>query len=727
MKNKNFTNVLFGIFTIISLILPNFTFAAFDNVTVISKNFDGDLGDGDSDVAVISENGRFVVFQSDATNLVSGDNNNSTDVFIYDIENGDIELISKNSSGVIGNGDSGGPVISSGGRYVVFWSYATNFVDNDTNGQEDVFIYDINTGTIELASRTALGGVSDGSSVEPAISGDGRYVVFSSTATNLTSDTGISELNTFIYDNNTNTVELLSKNSDDVPGDATSETPIISPNGRYIAFTSQANNLADESVSSGFANIILYDRQLDVMIDISPNANEDLFMSDVNNYGDVVFSASASNLVTGDNNTFGDYYDVFFYDHSEDEISLVNVTALGEQPDQVYDEPIGMSSDGRFIGFLSESDIFDSNDTTDGFQDLFFKDMLTGEVKKESVLVDGTEANNTVYGYRQLISGNRYVALSTFADNLTNDDYGAGGINQIIYVELVDDDGIPAYEEDNAPNGGDVNENGYDDATEDGITSFFNNQSETYTTVEVNGNYRCNYISEVSSSSLDDLNAEDGEYEYPFGVTSFSLTCKETGQTATVTMFYFYGSLDIDTNNVVVRKYNNDTQQFSTINSATVENVTIDGDPAIKISYEVTDGGSLDEDGLDNGTIVDPVGVGVPATSNSPSSGRRSSGSYAGFNSNNIAANSSPAINPSCVSNLSTNMKQGSRYGEVKSLQEILNILGFNSGLPDGLFGPLTSKAVRAFQVSKNLVSDGIVGPKTRDAIKIDCGNPRLI
>jgi hypothetical protein len=165
----------------------------------------------------------------------------------------------------------------------------------------------------------------------------------------------------------------------------------------------------------------------------------------------------------------------------------------------------------------------------------------------------------------------------------------------------------------------------------------------------------------------------------------------------------------------VARKYNENTGEYTSIDSAVIEEVTIDGQRALKMTYDVVDGGALDEDGLSNGTIIDPVGfarVSTPSTTSS-SSGSRPRPKVAYVENNSLPE----AINEKVCLVLTTLMKKGSKFGEVSNLQTILNTLGFNSGTADGLFGPMTDTAVKAFQKSKNLGVDGIVGPITRSIL----------
>ena len=137
---------------------------------------------------MISADGRFVVFYSTATDLVPGDDNGAADVFVRILATGKTRIVSVSSAGAIGDAESWDPAISADGRYVTFGSLASNLVAIDTNAEHDVFVRDRKQETTRIMSRTAGGSESNGLSFSATISDDGRFVVFSSDATNLVAD-----------------------------------------------------------------------------------------------------------------------------------------------------------------------------------------------------------------------------------------------------------------------------------------------------------------------------------------------------------------------------------------------------------------------------------------------------------------------------------------------------------------------------------------------------------
>jgi Tol biopolymer transport system component len=156
--------------------------------SLVSVNLTGmGGGNGDSLPVGLSTNGRYAVFESSASDLVSGDTNGATDVFVRDLAEGTTILVSVSANGDVGNGASRSPAMTPDGRYVAFVSAANNLVAGDTNGIADVFVRDLQAHVTTLASVGATPVSLTSSSESPDITPDGRYVAFYSTATNLVS------------------------------------------------------------------------------------------------------------------------------------------------------------------------------------------------------------------------------------------------------------------------------------------------------------------------------------------------------------------------------------------------------------------------------------------------------------------------------------------------------------------------------------------------------------
>jgi hypothetical protein len=165
----------------------------------VSVSSVGNQGNGLSFSPAISADGRFVVFGSNASNLVDGDTNNSADIFVHDRQTGITERLSVDSFGNQGNAGSSHPSISADGRFVAFQSGASNLVDGDTNNRADVFVHDRQTGTTKRVSVDSLGNQGNSHSTLPAISADGSFVAFESYASNLV-DGDTNNVNSFSGD-----------------------------------------------------------------------------------------------------------------------------------------------------------------------------------------------------------------------------------------------------------------------------------------------------------------------------------------------------------------------------------------------------------------------------------------------------------------------------------------------------------------------------------------------
>ncbi|WP_024297130.1 Calx-beta domain-containing protein [Methylomicrobium lacus] len=203
----------------------------------------------------ISADGHSVVFESDTDNLVAGDTNGTRDIFLRDTQNGTTTLVSTGVNGQ-GNGGSFDPAISADGHFVVFESDADNLVAGDTNGTRDIFLYNTQTKAITLIS-TGANGPGNGNSYAPSISLDGRYVVFGSDADNLVAGDTNGTRDIFLYNTQTNAITLISTGANG-SGNGNSYAPSISSDGRYVSFLSEADNFGTEGGGSiGIPGIFL--------------------------------------------------------------------------------------------------------------------------------------------------------------------------------------------------------------------------------------------------------------------------------------------------------------------------------------------------------------------------------------------------------------------------------------------------------------------------------------
>lgn len=279
----------------------------------MSVSSDAIQGNDGSDRQSISADGRYVAFTSGASNLVPGDTNGRRDVFVRDNVAGTTARVSVAADGSQADADSYYTAISGDGRYVAFASDASNLVPDDTNGRIDVFVRDIAAGTTARVSVGSDGSQADGHSEWPQISGDGRYVAFFSGASNLVPDDTNWKADVFVHDNVTGSTTRVSVGSDGTQGDADSDRPSISSDGRYVAFSSNASNLVPGD-TNGSTDVFVRDVVAATTTRVSVNSDgsqaegnsRQPSISSDGRY--VAFSSSASNLVVGDTNWAPDVF-----------------------------------------------------------------------------------------------------------------------------------------------------------------------------------------------------------------------------------------------------------------------------------------------------------------------------------------------------------------------------------------------------------------------------------
>ena len=374
----------------------------------------------------ISGDGRFVAFRAGDSGLVTGDSNFADDVFVYDRLSHTIERDSRGLSGAQPNGISAFTSISADGRYVAFSSLASNLVPGDDQGHWDVFVFDRQTGNTERVSTASNGSPGDGDSMDTAISADGRFVAFWSLAGNLVAGDANGRADIFVHDRQAGTTEVVSASSNGVFGNANAYSPTISGDGRYVAFSSGASNLVNGDTNGTF-DVFLYDRSTHQLKEITAGSDGDSGWSSISADGQyLTFSSTASNLVNGDSNSVED---VFVYDVLNSSIERVSVASDGTQGNRNSMQPT-ISADGRYVAYRSGADNLVSGDTN-AVQDLFVFDRQTHTVQRLSIAADGSQANDSIYQSTNLdISADgAIVTYVSDASNLVpNDTNGAADL-----------------------------------------------------------------------------------------------------------------------------------------------------------------------------------------------------------------------------------------------------------------------------------------------------------
>lgn len=426
----------------------------------------------------ISANGRFVAFASFASDLVVGDTNKVSDIFVRDLARGTTERVSVSSSGEEGVGfcatdfsadpnsrpiltaGSDNPSISATGRYVVFWSCADNLVVEDAKQTMDVFVHDRKTGQTRLVSATADGlplvcarsGNGCNFVYPQAISANGRYVAFLTRAVNAPEGYG-----PYVKDLWTGELEKVAVSYDGTP--ASGSAPVISANGRYVAFRSPYQNLVRGDTNSPYLwDVFVYDRKTGKteLINVAPDGTQEpgmhcclpgAFMvytprtpglSANGRY--VAFASKWGGFVPNDAN---DTWDIFVKDRKTGRMERVSVKSAGQEVPAYSEDNMSLNADGRFVAFWSKAGLVDDDLQSTckdyflcvgvgGDLDPYVYDRVTGAIDLVSRAFDGTnekctpearESNTYLCGgffppFPSLDASGRLVAFNSFYDRL---------------------------------------------------------------------------------------------------------------------------------------------------------------------------------------------------------------------------------------------------------------------------------------------------------------------
>jgi Tol biopolymer transport system component len=359
----------------------------------------------------ISRDGRYVAFASEADDLVADDANGASDVFVRDLEAGTTELVSIASGGARADGPSSSPSLSADGRYVAFTSRATNLGPTGDDGAWDVFVHDRATGVTEQVSRRvgeATAGAR-GDSGEPVISGDGRFVAFTSTADDLVPGGSRGSVEVFVSDRVTGVVEQASVSSAGEEGNGYSFGPAISDDGNLVAFTTDAFDLVglDDDVVSVVA---VRDRAAGTTTLVSapgagaaPDLDSESVVGHVSADGSEIFFFSDAADLVPGD--ANDAVDLFVADTTAGTVERLAVAGPGaEAAGDSFLAGSTVSVDGRHVAFVSDAANLVEDDTN-GSRDVFVLDRITGAVERISVTEEGDEVVEPEAFFRTAVSG----------------------------------------------------------------------------------------------------------------------------------------------------------------------------------------------------------------------------------------------------------------------------------------------------------------------------------
>jgi len=373
----------------------------------------GQQANGASFGASLSADGSLVAFQSNASDLVPGDTNNFTDVFVRDRINATTTRVSVASNGAQANNTGMFPAISGDGRYVAFSSGATNLDPGATSGFGEVYVRDLTTGNTSRVSRTPTGGEPDSSSGGDAvsISRDGRYVAFTSSATNLVpggtpGQSDFSPRRVYVYDTKADKTVLVAVTSAGAPADG--EQPSISADGRYVAFSAVRALVPGDT--NGVGDVYIRDRDAD---------------------GNGIFDEAGAGKTS-----------TTLVSVALDGTSAGNANSTGRP----LDGPLALSADGRQVAFASNASNLVADDTNSK-TDVFVRDLRAGKTARVSVASDGSQGNDRSGGFATglaLSADGRRVAFASDASNLVA---GDRNFKTDVFVHDRDADGNGTFDE----------------------------------------------------------------------------------------------------------------------------------------------------------------------------------------------------------------------------------------------------------------------------------------
>jgi Tol biopolymer transport system component len=370
----------------------------------------------------ISADGRFVAIGSSATNLVSGDTNGFEDVFVHDRQTGATTRVSVGPGGAQANYYSASPSISADGRWVAFESFSSNLVGGDTNGETDVFVHDRQTATTTRVSVASGGVQGNDSTFHPTMSADGRWVGFLSWASNLVAGDTNGSPDVFVHDRQTGTTTRVNVGPAGIQANAlTNSSAAISADGPWVAFSSSANNLVPGD-TNGKSDVFVHDRQTGATTRVSvgpggAQANSDSLHPAISADGRwVAFRSDASNLLPGDPSI---ETNVFVHDRQTGTTSRVSEGAAGH-PGNGPSYLSTMSADGRWVAFSSDATDLVAGDTNSA-RDVFLVDRrVHGDVDSDG------RADPTIYRpssgvWYVLESGSQYATGSALTWGVSTD------------------------------------------------------------------------------------------------------------------------------------------------------------------------------------------------------------------------------------------------------------------------------------------------------------------
>lgn len=372
----------------------------------------------------ISSNGKFVAFASDASNLVSSDTNNKVDIFLKEIKTNKVIRVSVASDGVEANNGSSNPAVSRDGRYITFSSEASNLVDNDTNNTADIFVYDTKLHNIQRITKAHDQSELNGWSSSPEISANGRFITYFSLATNAVPGDDQDYADIFLFDTKYHTTTLISTSLNKGLANGNSGLsggPDVSDDGRFVVFESNASNLVPSDTNGAINDVFIRDTTANKtrLVSQTPEGNQgdsDSYWPTISGDGRrIAFGSQATNLITNDTNNV---WDIYVRDFKHNTIERVSVTSADQQTNGESHHP-DISDNGRYVSYFSAADNIVSGDSNLVW-DVFAVDTKKMRTIRASTANDGTQGDQI--SYWPTISNHGNVAFSSDATTLVPND-----------------------------------------------------------------------------------------------------------------------------------------------------------------------------------------------------------------------------------------------------------------------------------------------------------------
>jgi VCBS repeat-containing protein len=434
---------------LLALALPATASAAPGETTRLSVSALGVEADGNSSPAFISGDGRWVAYSSFASNLSPADPDRFSDAYVLDRQTGELRVESRSSTGVKGNGTSTVDAFSGDGRFIVIRSDASNLVPGDTNPRtpggapmNDLFLRDVQSGTTERVNVSSAGAQTNNFTDDGKVSDDGRFIAFRSDATNLVPNDSNGRADIFLRDRLNRTTTRVSRSFGGGQLNGSSFNPEISADGRYVAYSTNATNAVGNDANGSRDDVFVYDRttgRTELVSVSSAEVQGNHVSLDAELSGDgryVAFHSAASNLVAGDTALTND---MFVRDRVAGTTERVSVSSTGTtDSENISGTHHSITRDGRFVAFGTQKRL--APDDTGLITDVYVRDRANGTTTRVSVSTTGAQGNGSSF-WPSISDDGLLVTFGSEATNLVAND--TSDRIDVYLRELADPDGPP--------------------------------------------------------------------------------------------------------------------------------------------------------------------------------------------------------------------------------------------------------------------------------------------